>query len=780
MDQKSLLMAQFYEECQKKGYTNMQDDIQSLKAKVIATDMKLKYGDIIAFYEKARQCYEDLQSEKEIEAKKAAKRAVNGVLLAEIYDGNGRNRNALCVFIRPDCSIYTEYNNGCRMESYPVIEVKSSSITNMKYNPSQAVYTGATVGGITTGGVHYTQPSYSMSSSNTSRGYIIAKLENVEFTVDHIAFSDYTQQRFKRDSQFRSLAGNGEVKCSADGTLSKMLVEASMAAQSYADKMNALSGAADYNRLPYSDCQRIASLLFRVISGETPPSDEEIYAMADALSKENNSEKLNQAIEKFTLISDYSDAAKRVRETKEKYEDVLQTEKERAILKKEEQKKRNKKLALIFGATAVLALCMLLLVTKVIMPNAKYKEAEGYLAAEQYEDAIAVFTELGNYQDAADRVVEAKKEKTYAAAEALLAAKDFTAAMETFASLGSYRDAADRVADTQTAFETWKAEQYSAAESMVANGDYDNASDVFAKLGDYQDSADMVRYANAAKLLAGSSYDDAMEAFTELGSFRDAETRVLECWYEKGKEFRAQNLYFEAAQCWTTSYAFADSHDLLMECCYTWALERLEAEDFETAYVLLEDCVKYGDYLDAAEILRESRISRAEAYVEKGWFLNAAELYRAVPDEQKADYYGGKSAYVAGKYYTAKKLLTLAGDYEDAAELAAEAAKMIEKIERICGTYEWDRGASYDEDDYADSSEVYADRIFTYGDEDGFDIYKKLSYGTFEDYFGFERNPDEKFITSTTNDVICYYQIEGDYLVYYIAEKAHTWYKKVQ
>ena len=34
------LMAQFYEQCKNKGYTNMRDDTQSLKAKVVATPQR--------------------------------------------------------------------------------------------------------------------------------------------------------------------------------------------------------------------------------------------------------------------------------------------------------------------------------------------------------------------------------------------------------------------------------------------------------------------------------------------------------------------------------------------------------------------------------------------------------------------------------------------------------------------------------------------------------------------------------------------------------------------
>ena len=75
-DKKTELMAQFYAKCQQKGYTDMTDDTQSLKAKVIATDLKLNYGNIVSFYEKAKSCYEQVQKEKaEAEAEAAEKEA---------------------------------------------------------------------------------------------------------------------------------------------------------------------------------------------------------------------------------------------------------------------------------------------------------------------------------------------------------------------------------------------------------------------------------------------------------------------------------------------------------------------------------------------------------------------------------------------------------------------------------------------------------------------------------------------------------------------------------
>lgn len=46
----------FYEECVKKGYSDMTDPQQALKAKVIATDRKLRYGNSIEqFFQKAKR-----------------------------------------------------------------------------------------------------------------------------------------------------------------------------------------------------------------------------------------------------------------------------------------------------------------------------------------------------------------------------------------------------------------------------------------------------------------------------------------------------------------------------------------------------------------------------------------------------------------------------------------------------------------------------------------------------------------------------------------------------
>lgn len=45
----------FYEECVKKGYSDMTDPQQALKAKVIATDMELRYGNSVESFSRRQK-----------------------------------------------------------------------------------------------------------------------------------------------------------------------------------------------------------------------------------------------------------------------------------------------------------------------------------------------------------------------------------------------------------------------------------------------------------------------------------------------------------------------------------------------------------------------------------------------------------------------------------------------------------------------------------------------------------------------------------------------------
>ena len=94
---------------------------------------------------------------------------------------------------------------------------------------------------------------------------------------------------------------------------------------------------------------------------------------------------------------------------------------------------------MIIGAVAVavivLALVIVMVVTKVIMPAARYSKAEKLRDEGNYDAAIAVFEVLGYYKDAPEQAAqmrtlkreaeeEAKNARAYANAERLLTSGD--------------------------------------------------------------------------------------------------------------------------------------------------------------------------------------------------------------------------------------------------------------------------------------------------------------------------------------------------------------------
>lgn len=390
----------------------MRDAVQSLKAKVIATDLGLDYKDIAAFYSKAKICYEEVEAEK-AEAKKQEilrqqreweennRRAVDGQLLIELSDSSEGSADATVVrvYIRPDKSIYYTVNGGIKYEGTPKITVEKAFSVTLDYQPSKAVYTGATVGGITTGGVHYTQAGYTGSATSSGKGEIRVKAGGTDFDLQVATMGEYAIDKFKRDPEFKRVAINGRILCWADSLEAASMLQGFLSATSYQDRANAASAWADERRLSYDRCKVIAKFLNRVINGQFPVSDEALYGKADELSRAGTSEELKRARDIFNRIADYRDSAERAKETEKKYEEVLQAEKEKAVLEKEAGRKKGKKTAGIVAVVACAVIVLSIVLCTVVIPAIRYNNAVALMNAGEYRDAIHAFLPITDYKD---------------------------------------------------------------------------------------------------------------------------------------------------------------------------------------------------------------------------------------------------------------------------------------------------------------------------------------------------------------------------------------------
>lgn len=364
-------MALFYEQCQAKGYTNMEDETQSLKAKVIATDLGLKYGRIGSLYKDAAKAYEAVKAEREKTAQKAKKESVVGELLVTLYEKSvyspsNDSDDKICVYIRPDGSIYSTYNNGPKMEGSPRVELVQGGYTSYSTDPVQTSYVGTTVGnntfisGMETGG------GLSKKERSTNKGYIKVAIGEYSFEIGLIESSKYTCDSFKRDQEFNQLRGssisfwNYEGKAQADYLRSSAHLASgygNLTASSLG--LTYLNQAEDELRLPYEKCQRIITLLRRIVQGKFPPSDEELYKKACSLYTADKFPELKEAYETFELISDYKDSKEKAEAIRPKYEELLQEEKEKNVLKAEKQRKTIVIIAV--AGVAIIAVCILLM-----------------------------------------------------------------------------------------------------------------------------------------------------------------------------------------------------------------------------------------------------------------------------------------------------------------------------------------------------------------------------------------------------------------------------------
>ena len=181
-----------------------------------------------------------------------------------------------------------------------------------------------------------------------------------------------------------------------------------------------------------------------------------------------------------------------------------------------EQAKKTKKIAMIAAPIVIVAIVAAVLISNFVKAQQEeaarldaYNAAVALAEAGQYEEAIAAFTELGDYKDSATLAAQAQEEAEEAA----------------------------------------RLEAYNAAVALAEAGQYDEAIAAFEELGDYKDSTELIssaklekKYIEALTLLENRDFEAARATFEALGDYKDAKTYLdgfvirLTSWTYDGKE----------------------------------------------------------------------------------------------------------------------------------------------------------------------------------------------------------------------------------------------------
>ena len=488
-------LCNFYSKCIEKEYTDMSDDTQSLKAKVIATDLGLRYGKIGALFEEAKAVFEATEARKKAAEEKAAAEAVRAAVPGDLVVILKEESKSIEVFRRPDKSIYCTHNGGEeKFEGAPDIEVRKGGVLTYTYHPSKTVFTGASSGGIAMGGFHQTEAYSTEKVSQSGKGDIHAKSGGMDIWVKVIHFSDATDKAFRRDDIYNSLSRGKDIICydPSGASLSRGLMDMAVQNRSgYQDMMSKASMAVDMMRLPMGQIQQIGNFLNSVIAGKYPETDEEMYKQALSLSAADKSDDLLRAVQIFQKINDYKDSSERAAEVQKKYEEVLQAEKEHKILEKEARGKKIKMAVMIAVPFIAVAAIAYTVVRNQARKDADYNIANSLMGVKRYDEAISAYAALDGYKDSEELITECR----YLSAMDVINYLEFADPQEMILKASLPEDQVDD--------ENLK--RISAAKELFEQEVFLNACGELESLGDYKDSKDVLarvsKQAEAVKVM---------------------------------------------------------------------------------------------------------------------------------------------------------------------------------------------------------------------------------------------------------------------------------------
>ena len=547
----------FYRQCLAKGYMDMNDETQRVKAKIIAQDLGLPIRKIDALLAKAKADYEaDLaakekqqqEREKRLAEEKAeqARLAVKGEWVMTVYNYNegqkSDDKKDIAVYRRPDGSVYYTVNNGKKNEGYPAFSADSYEIVYYTYNEGKIVYTGGSAGGISMGGTHTVGPSMSEHWKPSGKGQVKVQLGNEKpILTTRAKISAEVATRFRREGIYKKYVKGDEYPLMESYTMLKQDSELlafmgqNSSRYSHYDHLSQRSVALGNMLYTLETCREMAAFLNRLCLGDYPESDAERFERIAELPEDANSSAILNAIDELKKISGYAPADALRKKLQGRYRDVLQQEQEEKELQREQeiirqekaQAKWKKVRPFVFGA-AVLLIATVILLVKVIIPNAKYNDAMEFFDAGKYTEAIAIFEALNGYKDSAVRIDESK----YNRAIVLLEEEKYEEAIAAFSELGGYKDSTAMAKEAELAKND---ALYASAVALFDAGDYEGAIAAFSELGGYKDSLARVEeaklaasYATAETHLNSGDYQKAKELFHALGNYKDSQEKMSE------------------------------------------------------------------------------------------------------------------------------------------------------------------------------------------------------------------------------------------------------------
>ncbi len=347
-------LIKFYSECKAKGYNNMSDFNQRIKAKVIASDLGLDYENINSLYEQAKKEYEIDN--------------LSGECLFDIYSNNTLYK----VFKCSNGEIYCESNN-TKYDNVNFI-VKPRNIISYNYHPSKIFYTGASSGGVAMGGFHTTQDYNTVKLHETENGYItmsangLSDVELTKITIDANIYQFIKVELYILGFK-QTILCKKQINAQEQGIQSQILMNSfssggSVSLSSTASVIN------NENSLSIKECETISNLLIDIISnGDIKKTENDYLCEVENLIEKNDINSLSRAkaIVEYFNTPEFN---KHLEKLTQKLDNAIQKVKEQKII--EEEQAAEEKGALFFKNLItgfIISFVIVIIITVLLISN---------------------------------------------------------------------------------------------------------------------------------------------------------------------------------------------------------------------------------------------------------------------------------------------------------------------------------------------------------------------------------------------------------------------------
>ena len=162
--------------------------------------------------------------------------------------------------------------------------------------------------------------------------------------------------------------------------------------------------------------------------------------------------KYGEAISKLESIRGWRDADKKIQECSDRLAEIERKREEQRIADEKADKERRiaaqkaaekrKRILSIAVLAVIAAIALVLVLTKVIIPNSKYNAAVELMDSGKYAEAIVAFEEMNGYKDSKNKIDECKYQKALSFYEN----GEYKNAAIAFGGAGDYKDARERSA----------------------------------------------------------------------------------------------------------------------------------------------------------------------------------------------------------------------------------------------------------------------------------------------------------------------------------------------